>query len=1029
MTTDIKLKELVKQAEDSISELFNNINLMKNYLDILHRNDGLTYYAATMLNKDATYVDTYEGWKERGYQVKAGEHGTAVFQKRKQVRNRFIDDYGRVRDISTATFIEKQKIQNGDLKLNSGLSSYYVIEYVFDQKQTTAENINLSVSKPESNLSFDDIKNVIRESINDMLLEDDDFILPDSTLLCARAYATYLFCINQNISGERDDLFLQSIKDVTDSKIRLSLSDMKLVLNSVIKVVTSERTFKVLKERKEEIANEALNANKVIIDGNACIKIDEWQNGTGRYILAQSLNDDSFFYVNVKDSNVNWEGSYNYEFDHEPSRSEIEEIHLNKIADNDIDKHEEIYGADGEIAFPNLNDDKNKYSPQSQLEKSKNKIEDFGKKIGGARKDLWRQRGLMPDDLSDMNLAEKNKYATKNNIFKKPDYQQMVNDGLPVRTAYFIKTVRDALPAKPVFDYFEKDNEELAEKKIVGYVEFISEFKNALLNVKTDEDILSFYDDVIKDVYVKNESTYRVVPTEKSHGCITNKLLRACQVSRFGLSEFDRKIKRKQFCYSEHDKKINGFEIEKFDESCEFDNDRGRTILKKKMGNGTYFFYPDGELADSSKWIKGTCYVLYKGHIVANNLSMEQAKVTVEKMADGFAAIKSNGKAAEKKKRKIKFVPKQLKHIERTGPSNGINEYNHADGQLYLDTFGFAGGEFGNWMNENDRQASLDYGYDALMDLADALAIEPKDISFGGELSIAFGSRGVSGAAAHYEPLRQVINLTKMHGAGSLAHEWGHAFDNILSKKSGMNGIDTWLTDKRKNTMLSSVKELMHTIKYRPASSEERQAEWDKLCNIYKDNFYYSLKSNIDNEDLVNDFRLKSSNLMRDERCNEEKVKELILSLSDKYEKISGQSLHSSYQKLLVEEFIEVNKKYTMPVEEMKCPDVKTDFYKNSIKFDSLYSKEAKGYWQSDKELFARAFACYIKDKLPYKSDYLCGHAESAVTLSHDKTLIKAYPTGKEREAINKCFDNVIQQVKDLGLIHQQENQQKRKCR
>ena len=33
-----------------------------------------------------------------------------------------------------------------------------------------------------------------------------------------------------------------------------------------------------------------------------------------------------------------------------------------------------------------------------------------------------------------------------------------------------------------------------------------------------------------------------------------------------------------------------------------------------------------------------------------------------------------------------------------------------------LDTFNFKGGEFGNWLNENDRQQSLNFGYDALLD-------------------------------------------------------------------------------------------------------------------------------------------------------------------------------------------------------------------------------------------------------------------------------------------------------------------------
>lgn len=53
-------------------------------------------------------------------------------------------------------------------------------------------------------------------------------------------------------------------------------------------------------------------------------------------------------------------------------------------------------------------------------------------------------------------------------------------------------------------------------------------------------------------------------------------------------------------------------------------------------------------------------------------------------------------------------------------------------------------------------------------------------------IAIAFGSRGKGAALAHYEPGRRVINLTKMKGAGSLAHELGHAFDHYLYKLCGL---------------------------------------------------------------------------------------------------------------------------------------------------------------------------------------------------------------------------------------------------
>ena len=47
--------------------------------------------------------------------------------------------------------------------------------------------------------------------------------------------------------------------------------------------------------------------------------------------------------------------------------------------------------------------------------------EDFGEKIGGAKKDLWKDRGLYVDDLGSMNEREAEKFVKKDNVWKKPD--------------------------------------------------------------------------------------------------------------------------------------------------------------------------------------------------------------------------------------------------------------------------------------------------------------------------------------------------------------------------------------------------------------------------------------------------------------------------------------------------------------------------------------------------------------------------------------------------------------------------------
>ena len=69
----------------------------------------------------------------------------------------------------------------------------------------------------------------------------------------------------------------------------------------------------------------------------------------------------------------------------------------------------------------------------------------------------------------------------------------------------------------------------------------------------------------------------------------------------------------------------------------------------------------------------------------------------------------------------------------------------------------------------------------------------------------------------------------------------------------------------------------------------------------------------------------------------------------------------------------------------------------------------------------ARAFACYIKDKLPYNSDYLAGHADCAVTLVSDKDgkmdVLKAFPEGEERRAINAAFDEIVADLKREQIL------------
>lgn len=121
----------------------------------------------------------------------------------------------------------------------------------------------------------------------------------------------------------------------------------------------------------------------------------------------------------------------------------------------------------------------------------KGKLNDFGEKIGGARKDLWAIRGLMSSDLADLTDYEKKEYINKNNIWKKPDYEAMLAEGRPREVIYFIKLVRDALPPKFAPSYL---SEQTADEQYAFYIDFIQEFKNLVMDVKTVDEIKQLHD-------------------------------------------------------------------------------------------------------------------------------------------------------------------------------------------------------------------------------------------------------------------------------------------------------------------------------------------------------------------------------------------------------------------------------------------------------------------------------------------------------------------------------------------------------
>lgn len=224
-------------------------------------------------------------------------------------------------------------------------------------------------------------------------------------------------------------------------------------------------------------------------------------------------------------------------------------------------------------------------------------------------------------------------------------------------------------------------------------------------------------------------------------------------------------------------------------------DDRYYSVFKLNKNRNDYKSHTIGEkdikgyimsLLDN-KTKKSTKFVIYtnkKGDMwIAPNgkprIIVKRCK-TEEEMRSSY--IREHQEELDVLYQKIKKLPDTRHKTNRERVGEDYRKGRDITVEEFSNTFGFKGIEFGNYESQKDRQTNLNRTYDAFNDLASVLGIEKEDISHRGELSLAFGSRGIRGASAHYEPDKKVINLTKEKGAGTLAHEWFHSLDNNMRK-------------------------------------------------------------------------------------------------------------------------------------------------------------------------------------------------------------------------------------------------------
>lgn len=395
-------------------------------------------------------------------------------------------------------------------------------------------------------------------------------------------------------------------------------------------------------------------------------------------------------------------------------------------------------------------------------------ITDFGEKIGGAKKDLWTGfkddlAAVSDDDIASQPLSK---------VWPAPDYQALIESGTSPDVVAFIRAARDEIPAKPRVGY-----------KVKGWASKVKTLRGLALDMISGKTTM-------KDVQAQMEKAGAI--SSSMQGFMGR--VELYQAFGHGKSLEGIRMSWQHYTLYRGQQNVSMWVVEQDAKATAWSNFPRELATGKTKEEAIESFRKAYEKLGADKEAKkGVQFdiIHYRGqdgYWISKKLGRNHVKVHGPLATVKEAREYRDQHQAElvAKLEKIKEIPNERR--ETNEPRVGEDMRNGADvtPELFGQTFGFRGVEFGNWVEQGRRQRDLNDAFDALMDMAAILGIPPKAISLNGQLGLAFGARGTGGsgmvAAAHYEPDKVVINLTKKSGAGSLGHEWWHAVDNYFAK-------------------------------------------------------------------------------------------------------------------------------------------------------------------------------------------------------------------------------------------------------
>lgn len=637
---------------------------------------------------------------------------------------------------------------------------------------------------------------------------------------------------------------------------------------------------------------------------------------------------------------------------------------------------------------------------------AKQKYTDFGDQVGGARKEIWNQRVTLENEAL-MSNKEKEKFIEKNRVWPQPDYLQMIAEGEDLALVYWKKTVRDAVSKRPR-SYQEKD--------IHAYISLCNDLENLLAEPEM-EDPDQFIGVSAMEFFHENEYVTMLRQlTEKGKGAkLTNKLLRALRGGyRHTLLS---KAQKRDFGLTKEEKLLKGYDFLLVGDNIHvlWDEERGEAVVEWPMGDSTVCrkYSVSGTLKDFSEeelkkfFVKDTWAVLSISGLCFVNGGFSTKEDAQKTMLSLIEAEKKRKKSQTKKQ-----VPDQLLNIHRVGYDwHGPFTVSQTE---FEKKFHPKRVDYGNYVPQKERGFFMTHAFDAFCDLQYILNISPDDVFFNNRLVLGIGSRGTGGknaGMATYTPFYEAINLTRKKGAGSLGHEWMHALDHQISQFLKGETLQLYSEIEKRETgpIAETYRKLKQAMKTKMTTEEEGRQIYEDRYLLERDNYEerFECIPGDSNKEKYSHLVDKTLYLIDNTTISNIQEKDNMVETIYKIWRTEASPSIASQMYWWIRNVLDAKINLNSGEYIFKTD---TSFYKNALLLDKGRSRL---YYSSDVELFARAGEAWLASRLEkegMRNSFLCGTAESKTT--------KALPHGKEREAIGKIFDQLLEQCKELQLLH-----------